>query len=99
MRQPQLGTQNTLSIICIETEAFYRLVQEVVDHLELNTKEPDQWIDDTQAMCLLKIKSKTTLQKYRDQGYIRFSQLGKKMILYDRNSILAFIDQNAKNTF
>jgi len=58
-----------------------------------------KWIDETEAKSLLYIKSKTTLQKLRDNGLIRFSQLGKKMILYDRDSILKYIEENTKNTF
>ncbi|RYZ84994.1 MAG: DNA-binding protein, partial [Proteobacteria bacterium] len=48
---------------------------------------------------LLKIKSKTTLQKLRDEGKIRFSQPQKKLILYDRDSINTYLEQNAKKTF
>ena len=50
-------------------------------------------------MKLLHVSSKTTLQKYRDEGYIRFSQPSKKLILYDRESIMEFINSNAKDTF
>lgn len=39
------------------------------------------------------------MQKLRDEGQIRFSQLGKKMILYDRDSVLEYIEDNTKNTF
>jgi hypothetical protein len=95
---PEFG--NRLDIICLESEAFYALVEEVVNRLkEKNNIEHEKWIDDEEAMKLLHVSSKTTLQKYRDEGYIRFSQPSKKLILYDRESILEFITKKAKDTF
>jgi hypothetical protein len=45
---------------------------------------------------LLSIKSKTTLQKLRDEGKIRFTQPQKRLILYDRSSIAAYLERNAR---
>ena len=50
-------------------------------------------------MQLLNVKSKTTMQKLRDEGRIRFSQPQKKIILYDRDSISTYLERNARNTF
>ncbi len=95
---PEIG--NRLDIICLESEAFYALIEEVVTRLqEKNSIGQEKWISDVEAMQLLHISSKTTLQKYRDEGLIRFSQPSKKVILYDRDSILEFINVNAKDTF
>lgn len=57
------------------------------------------WVDDEEAMRLLNIKSKTTLQKLRDEGKIRYSQPQKKIILYDRRSIEAYLERHAKEAF
>jgi len=95
---PEFGSR--LDIICLESEAFYALVEEVVSRLkEKNGIEHEKWIDDEEAMRLLHVSSKTTLQKYRDDGSIRFSQPSRKMILYDRDSILEFLNAKAKDTF
>ena len=95
---PEFG--NNLNIICLESEAFYALIEEVVNRLkEKNGGDQEKWIDDEEAMRLLHISSKTTLQKYRDEGSIRFTQPSKKLILYDRESILEFLNQKAKDTF
>lgn len=89
-----------LEVICLESEAFYALVEEVVDRLkEKQGVTYDKWIADEEAMRLLRISSKTTLQKYRDEGFIRFSQPSKKLILYDRDSINEFLEKNSKDTF
>ena len=91
--------QTNLNIICLESQAFYALVEEVVSRIKSTNKDNPKWIDDDEdVMELLKIKSKTTLQNLRDEGKIRFSQLGRKMILYDRESILEYIESYAKET-
>lgn len=89
-----------MQVICLEDEAFFSLVEQVVARLkDLHGPREDKWISDEEAMRMLRIKSKTTLQQYRDQGKVRFSQPQKKIILYDRESILKFLEDNARNTF
>ena len=89
-----------MEVICIQDDALYILIEQVVARLqEKNGQELDKWISDEHAMQLLNIKSKTTLQKLRDEGRIRFSQPQKKIILYDRESINTYLEQNARNTF
>jgi len=89
-----------MEVICLEDAAFYSLVEQVVQRLkETRGQTQDKWISDDEAMQLLNIKSKTTLQKFRDEGKIRYSQPQKKIILYDRDSISAFLESNVKETF
>lgn len=89
-----------MEVICLEDVAFYALVEQVVARLkESNKTTKDKWISDEDAMKLLNIKSKTTLQKLRDEGKIRFSQPQKKIILYDRDSIMDYLDKNSRETF
>ncbi len=89
-----------MQVICLEETAFYTLVEQVVARLhEKHGVEKEKWVTDEEAMQLLNIKSKTTMQKLRDEGKIRYSQPQKKIILYDRDSISAYLDSNARNTF
>ena len=91
---------DTLNIICLQSDAFYSLLEEAV--ARLNGKfgaTPQKWIQTEEAMNILGISSKTTLQKFRDEGRIRFSQPEKRIILYDRDSINEFLDSNSRNTF
>jgi hypothetical protein len=89
-----------MEVICLQDEAFYALIDEVVARLkEKQDAKPYKWVSGAQAMQLLKIKSKTTLQTLRDEGKIRFSQPQKKIILYDRHSIDVYLEGNARNTF
>ena len=89
-----------MHVICVQEEAFYALFEKVIEHIESKRKDkPEKWIDGEEAMSILRIKSTTTLQKLRDEGKIRFSQPQKKIILYDRDSIVEYIEKHARETF
>jgi hypothetical protein len=88
-----------MRVICIEEAAFYELINEVMARLKTKPDDRWNWVSDKEAMKLLNIKSKTTLQRLRDEGKIRFSQPQKKIILYDRNSIDEYLNINARDVF
>ncbi|WP_118974076.1 helix-turn-helix domain-containing protein [Taibaiella koreensis] len=90
-----------MEVIVLEEEAFYELYNRLVADIkkQLGVKSRDKWIDDEEAMSMLKIKSKTTLQKFRNEGKIRYSEVGPRLFLYDSDSIDAYIEKNAKNPF
>lgn len=88
-----------MEVICLEDAALYTLVEELYDRLKEKYAEKDKWISGEEAMAMLRITSKTTLQKFRDEGRIRYSQPEKKIILYDVESINTFLEKNARNTF
>lgn len=89
-----------MEVICLHDAAFYALVDEVVERLKVtHNQTAEKWVSGEEAMHLLNIKSKTTLQNLRDEGKVRFSQPQKKVILYDRDSINTYLENNAHNTF
>ena len=89
-----------MQVICLQDEAFYTLIDKVTEHIrEKYSVKEDKWISDEEAMRKLRVTSRTTLQKFRDQGKIRFTQPEKKLILYDAVSIQEYLDKHAKNTF
>lgn len=82
-----------LEIICLQSAAFYKLLEHVIEHYKLGEKSAeDKWISGTEAMKMLRIKSRATLQKCRDEGRIRYTQPEKKIILYDVESIRAYLE-------
>ena len=90
-----------MEVICLETKAFYDLVDKVVKRMkgiESNEKQ-DKWVSEQEAMRLLRVTSKTTISKLRNNGDIRFSQPRKKIILYDTDSINEYLEKHAKDTF
>lgn len=89
-----------MEVICLQDEAFYKLIEDVVERLkEKQNIVHDKWISPERAMEILNIKSKTTLQKLRDEGQITFSQPQKKIILYDYDSILDYLKSHSKSSF
>jgi len=89
-----------MQVINIEEEAFYSLFEKIVSHIESKkASKNDRWISGPEAMKMLRITSKSTLQKYRDEGTIRFSQPEKKHILYDANSIDEFLAKHSNDIF
>ena len=92
--------QNDLKIICLESNAFHALVDEIVDRVsKSNNLIEDKWISKQEAKHLLRVSSDTTLQRLRDEGKIRYTQPERKMVLYDRDSILLFLEQNVREPF
>ena len=89
-----------MQVICLEDEAFNALVNTLIKRVEKRyAVKEDRWISGEEAMAKLRIKAKSTLQKLRDEGQIRFSQPEKKIILYDLHSIYAYLDKHAHDTF
>jgi hypothetical protein len=86
-----------VEIICTETEAFYQLVDKIMDYAKSKIpKHEEEWVDSDIAMSILGIGT-TTLQKYRDQNLIRVSRLSKKHIMYHRPSLIQFLENNVKD--
>ncbi|OEK03283.1 hypothetical protein BFP97_17895 [Roseivirga sp. 4D4] len=88
-----------MEVICLEEQAFFDLIDRVVERIGKGQQELPKWINQDETMRLLNIKSPTTLQEYRNNGDIRFTQPRKRVILYDRDSINEFLDKHAKDTF
>lgn len=89
--------QNTINI---NSEEPTELIDKVLEYVQYRyDKGGEKWIDGSEAMKLLGITSKTTLQLYRDSGKLRFSKINSKTILYDRESVMEFIESNARDTF
>ena len=90
-----------MDVISMDQEVFYTLVKKLTDEIRTQeaSKKLDIGIDGEEAMAMLRITSLTTLQKLRDTSAIEYSQPMVKIILYKRESILAYIEKYAKKTF
>lgn len=91
-----------MEVICFEDRAFFAMVDKLEAYIDSKKPKPtqgDKWISGEEAMKMLRITSKTTLQKFRDEGKIRYSQPEKKIILYDADSIRDFIEDFTYETF
>ncbi|XOV94604.1 MAG: DNA-binding protein [Bacteroidota bacterium] len=82
--------------ICLDPEFLIKSIEANIDHMApaYQGEKKDVWIDDDEAMNMLKITSKTTLQKLRDTDRIVFSKVTSKIILYSRESIEKLLKEN-----
>ena len=89
-----------MEVVTLQSEVFINIVEmlkelnEKFEKLEYEAKNPltEKWLDNQEVVQLLKI-SKRTLQTYRDENLIAFSQIGNKMY-YKTTDIEAFLKQN-----
>jgi len=88
-----------IQVICLESSAFYELIEAVVNRMILENPEREKWIGKECTKELLGIKSDTTLTRLRNTGKIRFSRVMNKIILYDRDSIEEYLNENAVDRF
>jgi hypothetical protein len=89
-----------MEVICLEDSAFYELIEEVVERLgEKKGISHEPWVTPERAMEILNIKSKTTLQKLRDEGAITYSQPQRKVILYKYDSLMVYLETHSKKSF
>ncbi len=49
-----------MQVTCFANEAFYKLIDELIDRIKEKEKIQDKWISTEEAMNKLRIKSKTT---------------------------------------
>jgi len=88
-----------VKVICLESEALYKLVDDVVERMMEQREEKPQWLTHDEAMEVLRVTSKSTLQKLRDEGHVRYTQPMRKLVLYDRQSLLDYLDKHAQEPF
>ena len=91
-----------MNAIIIESTVFEALKQELKGYVkeavaevlkEQTEKQQNDWITLKEAQKMLPFKSKTSWQKFRDKGIIKFTQFGRK-IMYSRESIREFLNKN-----
>lgn len=88
-----------MEVVCLESHALDKLIDSVVERLMEQRKEKPKWLSGSEAMSLLKVSSKTTLQKLKNEGHIKYSQPMKKHVLYDRQSILDYLERHSHSAF
>lgn len=89
-----------MEVICLQSEALESLIDAMYEKLmKKEGRTKSEWMDAQETMQLLGVKSKTTLQQYRDEGKILFSQPSRKVIKYHRQSVEQFLTNHSKQTF
>ncbi len=86
-----------MDVITIESDAFRQIIDKLNSlddkffKLKMEAQSPlsERWLDNQDVLALLKI-SKRTLQTYRDEAKIPFSQVGNK-IYYKATDVEKFL--------
>jgi len=96
-----------MNVIVFESDAYYKLQQELIELVKKTVKEgklqmddksisSSEWLTQVEAQKILPYRSKTKWQELRDKGELVFSQFGRK-ILYSKASLLDYIKKNKIN--
>ncbi|MES2267935.1 MAG: DNA-binding protein [Bacteroidota bacterium] len=83
-----------MEVICFEECAYYAMIDKLEAYIDSKKAKPtqgDNWISGMEAMNMLWIKSKTTLQKLRDEGN-PLHTARKKIVLWDLQSIEDYLE-------
>jgi hypothetical protein len=101
MKPYQSKPDSNSQVICLGTDAFLQLIDETVTYVKKThgLSYENRWVQADEAKKILGISSSTSLQKLRDEGRIRYSQPMHKVILYDRESLMEYINDHVRNTF
>lgn len=88
------------SVICLKDSAFYSLIDTVVEYIKEKHPEAREvlYLDKEETLKFLNIGN-TKLQELRDTGKIRFTQPSRNKIMYERVSLIEYLQQHTKNTF
>ena len=92
-----------MEVITIESSAFAQIMGKLKSlddkfiELQYKAENPlkEKWLDNQEMILLLKV-SKRTLQMYRDEKLIPYSQVGNKMY-YKATDIEKFLKKNYKS--
>ncbi len=94
----EFNNQNPNQFLMISKEDLREELLKMMEEM-MQKPAPKIWVSTEEAMELLHLKSKTSMQKLRDTGALTFSQPMKKLILYKYDSILKYLETHSHKTF
>ena len=84
-----------MQCIIIERDDFQKLIDKVSTLTEvvenLKKPQPKEWVSETEAMNLLGGISKSTIQKFRKEGKLPWSQY-RNLICYKYSDLMEFFE-------
>lgn len=85
-------------LLVVDQDSLRQIIEEILQSIPQQNSEKE-WLSQDEAMSFLNLKSKTSMQKIRDCSEVEFSQPMKKVILYRRSSLLAYLEKHSRKTF
>ncbi|OFY84585.1 MAG: hypothetical protein A3F72_19260 [Bacteroidetes bacterium RIFCSPLOWO2_12_FULL_35_15] len=93
-----------MNVIVMDSDAYEQLKLELFGYVkkaitevlaEKKAADNSDWIALEEAKKLLPYKSKTSWQKFRDTGIVKFTKARKgRNIMYSRKSIIEYLNNN-----
>jgi len=80
-----------MEAICLHEPAFYSFIDHVVARLKVSDGEKTKRIDDVEAMKMLNIAFKNTLQKLRDEVKSHFTAEAVPFFYHQNHSVFLFL--------
>ncbi len=89
------GKLQTMQSFLLVPESEFQKINSKLDRLLSNKEAPlsaaqIMWLSNEEAMQFLHV-SKSTMQTYRNRGYLKFSKVGRK-IRYSRTDLQQFLE-------
>jgi hypothetical protein len=94
----EFNNQNPNQFLMVSKEDLRAELLKMMEEM-MQKPAPKIWVSTEEAMNILHLKSKTSMQKLRDSGALIFSQPMKKVILYKYESILEYLENHSHKTF
>jgi hypothetical protein len=86
-------------ILVIRDDQLQALANLIVTKLQNTSNNFDRYMTIEEVMKVLNIHSRSTIQDIRNRSEITFFKLNNKNILYDRESVEAYIQRHAIKKF
>lgn len=87
------------TLILGDQETFFKLLDVFYKRIkEENSLDGEEFLSEIEAMKMLKITSKSTMFSYRANG-LPFHQIGRKVLIYKRSDLEAFINRHRVEGF
>lgn len=82
------------TLILGDEETFFKLLDVFYKRIkEENTIDGEVFLSESEAMAVLKITSKSTMFSYRSNG-LPYHQIGRKILIYKKSDLEAFINRH-----
>lgn len=95
MSDPPLNSKK-MELICLDAQAFEMMFERLVEKIKEENKVQDNPYLNTKEACELLRCNDETLRKYWKEGHIAQAEFSNKHIVYERASLLSFIEKNTK---